>query len=414
MTKAEGRPIRVLFVNDHLGMPGGIAHGGTTYLTQTLTGLDRARVHPALAILRTFHPAEERLRSAGIEVRFFGRSKWDPRAFFDILRLAREWRIDLLHLNGKKAHLLGRLAGRWLGIPSIIHLHFEYKPRPRWLQRWLAPRTDLALGVSQRLHAHALRAFSIPPSRARVLYNGADVRRFEPRGAELRGAVRSAQGVLVSEPLLLVPGRITENPDKGQRIAIQAFALLRARCPEVRMWIVGEGTAREGCEKLAQALGMEDRIRFFGQRSDLPELLAASDIVVIPSSCNDAFPFTAVEAMCAGRPVVASLDGGLEEMLADSSRGLLVPPKDPQAFADACLRLIQDPAFAGELARAGSAFARELTVERHVEALAEHYEALVRPSVEDRTWFVSAEEASPDIPSPPTHSRSPARRHPKG
>jgi glycosyltransferase involved in cell wall biosynthesis len=313
-------------------------------------------------------------------VRFFGRSKWDPRAVLDIIRLAREWRIDLLHVNGKKAHLLGRIAGLWAHIPTIIHLHFEYRPRPLWLTRWLARRTTLALAVSERLREHALRAFKMEPDRARALYSGSNVNRFRAKGDEVRGAVRAAQGIADAEPVILVPGRITDDPDKGQRVALRAFAHLREVRPDALMWIAGDGPAREDCERLARELGIEDRVRFLGQRRDLPELLAASDLVMIPSFCNDAFPYTAVEAMCAGRPVVASRDGGLDEMLAGGTRGLLVSPRDAEGFAEASLRLIHDPLFATGLAKEGSAFASELTVERHVGALTRIYEELLGSS----------------------------------
>ena len=150
--------------------------------------------------------------------------------------------------------------------------------------------------------------------------------------------------------------------------------------PDALMWIAGDGPAREDCERLARELGIEDRVRFLGQRRDLPELLAASDLVMIPSFCNDAFPYTAVEAMCAGRPVVASRDGGLDEMLAGGTRGLLVSPRDAEGFAEASLRLIHDPLFATGLAKEGSAFASELTVERHVGALTRIYEELLGSS----------------------------------
>ena len=111
----SSKPLRVLFVNDHLGFSGGVIHGSTTYLTNTLPAFDPNRILASLAILRPCHPAAERLSKLGVRVRFFNRASWDLRAFWDIVKLIDEWGIDLLHVNGKQAHFLGRLAGRWTG-----------------------------------------------------------------------------------------------------------------------------------------------------------------------------------------------------------------------------------------------------------------------------------------------------------
>jgi len=368
-----GRPIRVLFVNDHLGGPDGVTHGGTTYLTNVLPSFDRDRVETSLAVLRAYHPAAERLRALGVPVRFFGRGKWDPRALHDIEALIRASDPDIVQTNGKKSHLLGRLAAVRTGRPSILHLHFEYRPRPEALNAWLAPRTAVAIGVSERLRNHAETAFGMDPTRCRAIYHGVDVGRFIRPPEEGRERVRRELLLDDSRPVLVVPGRLSIDPDKGQRTAIRAVASLRARIPGVVLLLAGEGPARAACEALIAELGVEAEVRLLGQRQDLPSVLAAADLVMVPSDCRDAFPFTAVEGMCAGKPIVASRDGGLEEMLDGGRRGVLVPAGDHEAFAGACEDLLRRPDLARRLADEGAAFARTLTIPKHIGELADLY-----------------------------------------
>jgi glycosyltransferase involved in cell wall biosynthesis len=214
------------------------------------------------------------------------------------------------------------------------------------------------------------------PERTRVAYSGLDVERFANPGPGARERVRAELSLDSDQPLLVVPGRLSRDPEKGQITAIRAFAGLVADLPTARMCLVGDGPAREECEGLVRSLGLSARVRLLGQRADLPAVLAAADVVLVPSDCNDAFPYTALEAMCARRPVVASRDGGLIEILDGGRRGILVEPRDSVGFARASKRLLEEPALAKHLVEQAFAFARELTFQRHIEELTTLYSEL--------------------------------------
>jgi glycosyltransferase involved in cell wall biosynthesis len=359
----------VLFVNDHIGAAGGTIHGGTVYLLNTLTAFDPVRVRAALAILRSYHPAAERFAARGVEVRFCGRSKWDPRALIDIVGLVREWKADIVHLNGQKAHLIGRIAALWTGTPMIIHLHFHYRPRPRWVNRLLARQTALALAPSDFLREHAVTAFGMSPERTRTVRNGLDTDRFANPDPHARARIRGECNLTPEQPVIALCGRLSTRPDKGQLTAIRAMSGILRERPDAVLLLVGEGPARGDCERLISGLELRHAVQLMGHRSDIPDVLSAADVVMVPSACNETFSFAALEAMCARRPVVASRDGALVEALADGERGLLVERHDVQGFARAVLELLTEKRLSARLTEAAYAHASRLTLHRHTEQL---------------------------------------------
>jgi glycosyltransferase involved in cell wall biosynthesis len=144
---------------------------------------------------------------------------------------------------------------------------------------------------------------------------------------------------------VLVVARL--DPDKGHRHLLAAAAML----PDVRFLLAGEGPERGALEALAGELGVDDRVRFLGHRNDIPQLLAACDVMALPSSF-EGLPVSVLEAMASGTAVVASNIGGVDEIVRDNVTGLLVEPGDALALAAAIRRLVDDPAEAARLAEA--------------------------------------------------------------
>lgn len=379
-SSSNKRPVRVLFVDDHLGYPGGVVHGTTTYQINTLPAFDDSRVKPFLAILRSYHPAEKVLSECGVDVTFFNRAKWDPRALLDIIKLIRKLDIDVVQANGHKAHFLCRVAGMLTEAKIIIHLHFKYKPGPLWFNRILAKQTARAITVSNVLRQQAIGAFSIPAERAQTIYNPLDVARFANPSMGARSRIRQEFELGETAPVITVCGRITTRPDKGQLAAIRMFAKLSERQADVILMFVGDGLARAECEKLAQTLGLSDRIRFTGQRNDIPDILAAADFQLVPSIVEEAFPYVAIEAMCAKRPVIASNVGGAGEALGEGERGLLVNMNDVDTVVEACEKLITQPDVAATLVERGWDFASKLTIEEHIRQLYDVYDDILMNS----------------------------------
>jgi len=171
---AADPPIRVLFVNDHLGYDGGCIHGATTYFLTTLTGFDRRTVEPRLCIPRPWHPAAEQFEAHGISPIFLNRSKWDPTALFDLIRVIRDHGVDLLHLSGMKGALLGAAAPRLTGRPALLHLHDVHPLQPglRALQRRASREMTKTIVVSEPVREFAVREYGVPPDQIEVVPNG--------------------------------------------------------------------------------------------------------------------------------------------------------------------------------------------------------------------------------------------------
>lgn len=190
----------------------------------------------------------------------------------------------------------------------------------------------LPVSISQEV-ARTIRAVYGQDIRTPVIYNGIPTARYSSFKAMKDGVIEG------KDLILLHIGRFA--PQKNHHLLIEAFAMAVKEYPAMRLWLVGDGPLRPMVEKLVEEKRLEKKIVFFGIRDDVPELLAKADVFVL-SSDWEGVPLTILEAMAAGRPVVATAVGGLPELIEDGVTGFLVPPRDPDALAQAILRLAKD------------------------------------------------------------------------
>ncbi len=285
--------------------------------------------------------------------------KFDPLTVIRLARLMKRHRIDVIHTHLSTASLLGAFAAKLAGKRSVAHVHglntatcFKY--------------SDLIIAVSEKVKEH-LVAQGIRENKIRVVHNGVNLLRFQP--TDTREA-KAKLGYDPDEPLLGVFGRLSS--EKGQRTAVEAMFLIAKGNPspslshgergfeDAHLAIVGDGKDRSDLEASVDALGIRESVTFIGFMQDVREMMSACDVVIVPSSRGEGFGLVAVEAMALRKPVVASAQGGLPEIVVPDETGLLVPPNDPQALAEAVCRLLSDP----DLARAMGAKGRARVEER--------------------------------------------------
>ncbi|MGC8835004.1 MAG: glycosyltransferase, partial [Armatimonadota bacterium] len=216
-----------------------------------------------------------------------------------------------------------------------------------------------------RAVAESLSNAGVRMQRLRIIPNGIQV----PIPKHSREDVRSALGIAPNAPVAIVVARLME--DKGVAGAIKAHTVLRQRAPNAVLLIAGDGPDRDALELMAEELGVESSVRFLGYRDDVPDLLAASDVCIIPS-VFEGQSLVALEAMALGIPVVATSVGGLAEVVQHDKTGLLVDPMNHAALADAAFFLIQNKERARQLAEAGrnyvlSFYTRDIMVSKVAE-----------------------------------------------
>jgi glycosyltransferase involved in cell wall biosynthesis len=309
----------------------------------------------------------------------------DPRSLLDLLRLVRSSGADLLYLSGPKSNLLGRVVARWSGVPAVLRLN-NMLPEPAAIllaQRRLASSTAAGVAASKAVQRWATRQYALPPERVPVIYEGHDVAHFAAPAADARARIRREIAIGEDAALIGLLGRVLTS-QKGQELAIRLMPELRRRRPDAALAIVGGGPDLEACRRSTVQLGLDGAVRFLGHRSDIPDVLAAVDVVVVPSLVDEGFPFVALEASAAGRPVVAFDSGGLPEAVRHGESGLIVPKGDGARLVEAIDRVLGDPAFARRLGANGRRHAAGFTVASHVRGLTELFEKVVRRRVDAR------------------------------
>jgi len=279
------------------------------------------------------------------------RSAFDLRALGALRRLVRERRVALVHTHSSIDSWLGGLAGRTSGCPVVRSRHVTIAiPRRRGLVYRLADRVI----TSGQAAARVVTVAGVPAARIVPIAPGVDTGRFYP-GISGDG-VRTELGV-VGAPLVGLVANIRGS--KGHDLFLDAARLVLASRPATRFLIVGDGVGFADVQRRTQALGLDQAVHMTGFRRDIPEVMAALDVLVLPSIRSEAASQVIPQALAVGTPVVASDMGGSGELIHDGETGRLVPAGDVAALAAAILDCLTDPARARAIARRGQSIVRQ-------------------------------------------------------
>jgi glycosyltransferase involved in cell wall biosynthesis len=289
--------------------------------------------------------------------------------------LRNSWRPDLVHAHGYKAALIASVAGVRPLVLTFHNLWPERAGAPARLGlRWAVRESDRQVAVSKAVLA-SVQAAAGPLRQASILPNPVEAEHFA--ALPPRAAARRELGLPAGALVVGFAGRLT--PVKGPQVLLAAAARLAEDFPGLAVVLAGEGPDRGDLEEQARNLGLAGRAHFPGVLPDLRLLFAAADAWAIPSLAEGG-GIVALEAMAAGLTLVASATGGLLESVTDGASGLLVPPGDTGALADALRRLLQDRELAGRLAAgAREAARRAIGPEEAVRRLALLYRSLLPP-----------------------------------
>jgi glycosyltransferase involved in cell wall biosynthesis len=352
--------------------------GAERVLLTLLQGLDRSTWEPALV----YHPRPsilpivDEVRRLGVRLLpvEWGRGRVSRLTALvpALLGCLRAERPALMHANMtwplgcRYAFVAGALAR--VPVVATEHLLVNVPSRAAWVQRCVMAGVDRFIAVSQFVARGLRDRFHVPSARIRVVPNGIPRAFFEPaRRANLPAFVPGRP----DRPVVLTVARL--DSAKGHAYLLRAAALL----PDVDFRLAGDGPLRGPLQAQARALGLEHRVAFLGQRDDVLALLASATLLALPS-VNEGLPLVVLEAMAAGRPVVASDVGGVSEAIIDGQTGILVPAADPARLAGAIRGLLEDRPRAERLAAAARTRAhREFTAETMVARTTAVYEELL-------------------------------------
>jgi glycosyltransferase involved in cell wall biosynthesis len=266
-------------------------------------------------------------------------------------------RVDLLHVNSYVPGNYARLAAALMQVPIVIdHWHgfTRFNVKRRFICRVLERFTDLSLAVSRGVRDYLVSEGGLNPAKVRVVANGVDVAAID--AARPGKTVRRELGLPEGVPVIGLVGRL-DHWGKGHKELFEAMAPLMERY-SVQALIVGGGRRMDEVRALAASLGLAGAVHFLGPRHDVPDLLNAMDIFVLPSY-SEGLSLALLEAMAAGLPVVATAVGGTPEVVTEGDNGLLIPPRDAAALAGALERLLTDPALAQRLGAKAQAHVRK-------------------------------------------------------
>jgi glycosyltransferase involved in cell wall biosynthesis len=349
--------------------------GGAETMVLRLSEELRRRGHFILPVCRAHGNGwlGGQFRQAGFPLEVYQlNSPIDPGCVRRLIGLFRQYRIDTLHSHEFTTSVYGALAARILGLPHVVTMHGGLTVcnalRRRVALRWAMRSSDHTVVVSNATRRQFAKDLGLPESLLTVVPNGVPVRLGDA------AAVRKELGVGADDCVLLAVGNLESH--KGHRVLLEALALLDRRGLRAPWKLVIAG-GRGGPElrpllDYVKEAGLDDRVRIILNRNDIPDLLALADVFVMPSLW-EGLPMALLEAMLAEKAIVASATAGIPEAITPGREGLLVPPGDVAALADALRDLMTDPRRRGEL---GACALLRASDNFTVQVMAERYERL--------------------------------------
>jgi glycosyltransferase involved in cell wall biosynthesis len=374
---SDRRPLRVLFLTT--SMPVG---GAETLLMNIVRRIDRSRFSPEIVCLKDRGSLGEEL-SVEMPVHAGLLShKFDLRVLPRLWRLMRRPRADAVVTVGAGDKMFwGRIAAKLAGVPVVASaLHSTGWPDGigrlnRLLTRW----TDAFIGVADAHARHLVETEGFPAEKVYTIYNGVDCDRFAPHDAT---AVRAALEIAAEAPVIGILAAL--RPEKNHELFLAGAKRILEKLPAAQFLVIGDGPRRLELEAAARNLGIAEAVHFLGSRGDVPELLAACDLVALTSH-NEAAPVSILEALSAGVPVVASNVGSVKETVVDGETGRLFPAGDVEAFAEAAIHLLDAPAVRRRMGAEGrrrvmARWSLEAMVSGYAQLIERIYAAKARPT----------------------------------
>jgi len=357
--------------------------GAQKYVLDLATKLDKAAFEVAVAtggqedLLKHLQAAQIRV----FPLKWLRRSIFNPiadlMAYFEIKKLLKTWQPDVVHLNSSKISILGALAARNLPIKVIYTVHgVVFKASFSWLAKrfflwaetWTAQFKHKIICVSEYDRALWQKYRAAPPEKLITIHNGIDLNiNFLPKDQAQKIIF---DGYALPDNCQMVGWLGYFYPEKNLFTLLSAAQLLlptrRAGRKNVIFAIIGKGELERELKAKVKNSGLQDKILFLGAIPEAKQYIKAFDVLTLPST-KEGLPYTIMEAMAAGVPIVASRVGGIPEMITDNFNGFLISPRDPEALAEKIMQLIENPTLSRQFSQNSLQRVKEFSLEKMIE-----------------------------------------------
>jgi glycosyltransferase involved in cell wall biosynthesis len=345
--------------------------GGQSQVLTTLMGL-RAMGHRTLLVAHSEGELRQRAAEGLDLVALAPKTEMDLTAAWRLSRLIKQLKPDIVHAHDPHGVAMAALAlsmSTQLAKPPLVAARrVDFHLRGSSLSRWKYRQVDCFICASEAIR-QLLVGDGVPPARAVTVHEGTDIERVDrAEPAQLHGEFwLPHHAPIIGNVAALVP-------HKGQRHLIEAAKVVLPQAPDARFIIAGEGELRPALERQIKEDHLEKHVFLAGFRPDVLSLHKAFDIFAM-SSITEGLGTSLIDAMAAGKPIVATRAGGIPEVVVDGETGFLVPPRDHEAMADAIVRLLKDEILRRQMGDAGRARARALfSAERMVQNTLQVYQ----------------------------------------
>lgn len=338
--------IRVLHLINSLGVG-----GGERFAVELVRRLDRERYEPRVVCLYEAGELQDRLDSANVPVEVLGLGlKLRAAGWERVWRALRTRRPDIVHAHLPEACWYGAPAAWMARVPvRICHVQnsqWRWSSKLRRLDRTASAFATQVIACSDAARRFCETEVGVRPGKIQVIHNAVDTDRFRdlPSRDEARRRLSLPSGI----PVLTCVASLTKQ--KGHRYLLTAMMRIREALPATELLLVGDGPLKDDLSRLARELSIDEHVQFLGPRHDVPSILAAADVFVLPSLW-EGLPLVLAEAGAAGLPTVATGVDGNVEIVSDGTTGLLVSPENPGDLADAAIALLKSPERSHEMGR---------------------------------------------------------------
>jgi glycosyltransferase involved in cell wall biosynthesis len=308
----------------------------------------------------------------------------DLMALFSLIGIIKAEKPHIVHTHSSKAGIIGRLAAKFAGVPYIVHTphghvfygHFSLLASKifLWLENLFSKFTDRMIALTEGERDDYINFSVCNPTKLLTIHSGVKVEKFmQPNGNAI--PKKRSLGLSQNGPIIGFVGWLL--PIKGPGYLLKAMEYVWSDHPEASVVFVGKGDLDVKLRAETLRMNANGRVKFLGWRQDVDEIMPIFDMLVLPS-LNEGMGRVLVEAMAAGKPVVASRVGGIPDLVRHGVTGFLVPPADEKALADGIKKLLSDPEKAFVMGIQGRKFCKQFSLEAMIQKLDDLYSDLVK------------------------------------